>query len=300
MASVSAWLVTFRLRTLPLSLSTIILGSFLAAHHHHFSWAILVLAALTTLFLQILSNLANDYGDAVSGVDNHGRIGPQRSLQTGVITRKQMKSAIILFVVLSLLSGICLVIQGTKGQTLSSGIILFVVGIAAITAALKYTMGKNPYGYAGLGDVSVFIFFGLVGVMGTYFLHTNQLTLPELLPASAIGCFSAGVLNLNNLRDRENDAAFGKRTIVVKLGVNKAKTYHALLLMSGMLAAMLYSIFYGNNLWNWIYLPAFVGVISSIITVLKNENPAALDPELKKLSLSTLLFALLFGAGLLL
>ncbi|HRP88566.1 MAG TPA: 1,4-dihydroxy-2-naphthoate polyprenyltransferase [Edaphocola sp.] len=298
MASISAWLVSFRLRTLPLSLSTIILGSFLAASKDNFHWSIFLMAVLTTLFLQILSNLANDYGDTVSGVDNLERVGPQRSLQSGAITKSQMKRAIIGFTILSLASGIGLIIVGTQGMKISFGIIYFLLGISAIIAAMKYTMGRNPYGYSGLGDVFVFIFFGIVGVMGTYFLHTHQLSSLELLPAFTIGCFSTGVLNLNNLRDRKNDEAFGKRTIVVKLGLKNAKIYHAILLGSGIIFSIIYTLYTQTSIFNWIYLIAFIGIIRSIIVVFKVESPELLDPELKKLAISTLLFSVLFGWGL--
>lgn len=298
MASASAWLVTFRLRTLPLALSTVILGSFLAAFYKSFRWRVAALAVLTTLFLQILSNLANDYGDAVHGVDSHGRVGPKRSLQTGAITLTQMKWAIIIFIILSLVSGIGLLCDALHGLQLSYGIVMFLIGIAAIGAALKYTIGKNPYGYAGLGDIAVFIFFGIVGVMGTFFLHTHQFTIPELLPAMAIGFFSTGVLNLNNLRDRDNDAAFGKRTLVVKLGIQKGKAYHMALLVSGMLAAFAYSFSIEATPWKWIYLISFPLFFRSILVVRRNQFPQKLDPELRALALSTLLFSILFGLGL--
>lgn len=300
MASVSAWLITFRLRTLPLALSTVILGSLLAAFHYRFNRSVFIWAILTTLFLQILSNLANDYGDAVHGVDNQGRTGPKRSLQAGLITLRQMQIMIIVFILLSLISGIFLIIEGTQNMQLSYGLFFFVLGIAAIIAALKYTMGKNPYGYAGLGDIAVFIFFGLVGVVGTYYLHTHQLTIAELLPAVSIGCFSTGVLNLNNMRDRQNDEASGKHTLVVKLGIQKARVYHAALLITGMLAAIAYSVQSGAPLWQWIYIISFAGIIRSIVVVFNNKDTALLDPELKYLALSTLLFAILFGAGLIL
>ena len=298
MASLSAWLISFRLRTLPLSLSAIITGSFLAAYKNSFHIDVFILAALTTLFLQILSNLANDYGDTVSGVDNQERIGPQRSLQAGAITMKQMRAAIISFVILSLISGIALIVVAMNGMKLTYSFLFLALGIAAIAAALKYTIGKNPYGYIGLGDVFVFLFFGLVGVMGTYFLHTHQFTVLEWLPAISIGCFSTGVLNLNNLRDRENDAAFGKQTVVVKLGVKKAKMYHAALLITGMMATVVYTLLTDPSVIRWIYLISFAGMIKSIWAVQKNESPEALDPELKKLAISTLVFSVLFGAGL--
>jgi len=274
------------------------MGSFLAAFHHEFHWSIFILAALTTLFLQTISNLANDYGDAEKGVDNEQRIGPKRGLQAGAITPQQMRNVIILFILLSLITGILLIIEGTKGMEFSYGIILFIIGIAAIIAAMKYTMGKNPYGYLGFGDFFVFLFFGLVGVIGTYFLHTHKLSLLEFLPAISMGCFSTGVLNLNNLRDRENDAAHGKHTLVVKLGLQKAKHYHATLLIIGMMAAIVYSLLAYATWFKWIYLLSFIGVFKSITVVYKNEKPAELYPELKRLSLSTLAFSILFGLGL--
>lgn len=298
MASAKAWITAFRLRTLPLALSSVILGSFLARYHHSFHWGIAIMAVATTLFLQILSNLANDYGDAVHGVDNHGRIGPQRGIQKGEITLKEMKTAVILFTVLSFISGILLLYIAFKGYNFSHGLIMLLIGIAAIGAALKYTVGKNPYGYAGLGDFAVFLFFGFTGVLGTFFLHTHFIGIPEILPAMAIGFFSTGVLNLNNLRDRENDAAFGKRTIVVKLGLAKAKTYHTSLLLSGMICAVAYSILSESGFWQWLYVLVFPFFVRSIMVVNKNNDPALLDPELKRLAISTLLLSVLFGVGL--
>lgn len=298
MASVSAWIRSFRLHTLPLALSTIIMGSFLASFRHNFHWSVLIWAALTTLFLQTLSNLANDYGDSEKGVDNEHRIGPKRGLQEGHISHKQMRNAIWVFILLSLISGIVLISVGMRGLWNPQAVILFLIGIGAIAAALKYTVGKNPYGYLGLGDLFVFLFFGLVGVMGTFFLHTHTLHALETLPAISMGCFSAGVLNLNNLRDRENDARHGKNTLVVRLGLSNAKAYHAVLLSIGMLSAILYSIFIEVGAVKWIYLVSFIGIIKSIVVVMKNEKPEALYPELKRLSLSTLGFAILFGVGL--
>ncbi|MCC6385738.1 MAG: 1,4-dihydroxy-2-naphthoate polyprenyltransferase [Bacteroidia bacterium] len=300
MASVSAWLVSFRLRTLPLALSVIITGSFLAAYRNNFRWNVFILAITTTLFLQILSNLANDYGDTVSGVDNKERIGPQRSLQAGSISLSQMKTAIMLFVILSLISGVRLIIVAMSGLKISYSLLFLTLGIAAIIAALKYTIGRNPYGYTGFGDLFVFIFFGIVGVMGSYFLYTHQLTGIEFMPAVTMGCFSTGVLNLNNLRDIENDSALGKQTLAVKIGVTNAKIYHALLLTTGMLTAVIYTFFAEASVTKWIYLIAFIGIIRSIVVVMKNTTPHELDPELKKLAITTLLFSLLFGAGLIL
>lgn len=300
MASISAWIISFRLHTLPLALSTTLMGSFLAAYYYQFNVAVFFAVLLTTLFLQILSNLANDYGDTQSGVDNTERVGPQRSLQTGAITASQMKKAIVIFVLLALVSGIYLIWIGTRGLTLGYGLWLLVLGIAAIIAAMKYTMGKNPYGYSGFGDIFVFWFFGFVGVLGTFFLHTHFIAVKECLPAVAMGCFSTGVLNLNNLRDRVNDAACGKHTMVVKLGLRRAQYYHFMLLSIGMLAAVIYTFLAEASFFKWIYLISFVGIIRSILVVFKNKDPKDLYPELKKLSISTLIFTILFGLGLVL
>lgn len=300
MTSFSAWMEAFRLRTLPLALSSIILGSFLAAFRESFSWTVAILAGITTLFLQILSNLANDYGDTVSGVDNVGRTGPKRALQQGHITLQQMKSAIVVFIGLSLVSGIALLLSSaaTLDRTVFAG--MFGLGIAAIIAALKYTMGKNPYGYAGFGDLFVFVFFGLIGVMGTFYLHTGIITMHEWLPAATIGLFSTGVLNLNNARDRDNDEACGKRTLAVILGDKKIKCYHLIILTTGMLMAVIYSLTVDASGLKWIYIPAFAIIIKNIMVVIQNQNPSELDPELKRLALGTLIFSLLFGLGLVL
>ncbi len=300
MGSLSAWIEAFRLRTLPLALSSIILGSFLAAYNQQFNLTVFVLAVLTTLFLQVLSNLANDYGDTVNGVDNAERKGPKRALQQGNITLSQMKMAIMVFIILSLVTGIALLLC-SKATLGNYGFVwMLLLGIIAIIAALKYTMGKNPYGYAGFGDVFVFIFFGLVGVIGTFYLQTGIVSMKELLPALSIGFFSTGVLNLNNTRDRENDAAFGKRTLAVIMGASRIKIYHLFLLFAGMLSAITYSLMISASIWKWIYLLAFIPIIQNALVVFKNEDSMLLDPELKKLALATLLFSVLFGLGLML
>ncbi|MCO5286717.1 MAG: 1,4-dihydroxy-2-naphthoate polyprenyltransferase [Chitinophagaceae bacterium] len=298
MASVSAWLVTFRLRTLPLALSTIILGSFLAAYRNSFHWSIFILAALTTLFLQTLSNLANDYGDTLHGVDNPDRTGPKRSLQTGAITLKQMKAAIVVCILLSLCSGITLLVVASEGLKLSYGLIMLVIGLAAIAAAMKYTMGKRPYGYAGLGDIAVFIFFGLVGVLGTFFLHTHYVGVEEFFPAMAVGFFSTGVLNLNNMRDIENDRLFGKHTIVVKMGSERARWYHFSLILAGIVCAIVYTLTATSSGWKWLFLVTVPLFLRSSIVAFKTKEVTSLDPELKYLALTTLLFSILFGVGL--
>jgi len=210
------WLKAFRLRTLPLSLSGIVLGTVLAANEGEINAILLALCIATTILFQILSNLANDLGDSTSGVDNDHRVGPKRSTQTGEISPKEMKRAVIILSVLSLISGSAAAYLGSIGLNQTYLLLFFVLGIASIGAAIKYTMGKSPYGYSGLGDVFVFLFFGWLSVLGTYFLQTHSFDAMLLLPASSIGLLSAGVLNMNNMRDHVNDKTNNKNTLVVK------------------------------------------------------------------------------------
>lgn len=298
MNKVKAWIHAFRLRTLPLSFSSILLGSFIAVAHESFNLKVFLLALLTTLFLQILSNLANDLGDSLSGADNNKRIGPERMVQSGVITISQMKCMVVLFVVLSLISGIWLVFEGAWHISVNSTIVMLLFGGAAIVAALNYTIGRNPYGYNGFGDLFVFLFFGLVGVIGCYYLFSGYVTADLLLPASSIGFLSAGVLNLNNMRDQKNDAETGKRTLVVKIGDKKARIYHTFLLVGAVGTALAYTILNWVSGWQLIYLITFPLLAINIKNVIFYDSPASLDSELKKLALSTLLFSITFGIGL--
>ena len=237
--SLSSWIKAFRLRTLPLALSSIIMGSGLAIYLGSYSWIVILLATLTTILLQILSNLANDYGDFQKGTDNDNRLGPERAVQSGEISARQMKTAVIVFAALSLLSGVWLLYASLKEQFMIA-LVFFVLGIAAIAAAVKYTVGKNAYGYSGLGDLFVFLFFGLTGVLGTYYLNTLSLTWDVFLPAISIGLLSTGMLNLNNMRDIENDIKSGKHTLASKLGLRKAKYYHAFLVIGAIVSALIF------------------------------------------------------------
>ncbi|WP_047044223.1 1,4-dihydroxy-2-naphthoate polyprenyltransferase [Vibrio mexicanus] len=222
------WLDAARPKTLPLALVSILTGSILAFSNGHFSLPIALLAFLTATLLQILSNLANDYGDAVQGTDNEKRLGPTRAIQSGDVSLSAMKGAIGINVVLTLVSGLTLIFYALESF---QSILTFIgLGVLAIVAAIGYTMGSKPYGYVGLGDVSVFIFFGLLGVAGTFFLHTGYVDLSLALPAIGCGLLAVAVLNVNNMRDIENDAACGKRTVAVRLGSERAKQYHYLLL----------------------------------------------------------------------
>lgn len=300
MAGAKDWINAFRLRTLPLALSSIITGSFLAVAVNQFSWLIFTLTCLTTVFLQVLSNLANDYGDSQHGTDNDQRVGPDRAVQTGAISPIAMKRAVWLFSGLSLITGLSLLGVSFEASQLSWILLFLVIGIAAIVAAIKYTMGDNPYGYAGLGDVSVFLFFGLTGVAGTYFLYTHHFELSICLPAASLGLLSTGVLNLNNLRDLENDKACGKRTLAVRLGVPATRIYHTFLLLGALCVAGLYVGQHADDWMAWLFLLVTPLIGFNLKTVWTFSAHAQLDPLLKQLALSTLLFSLLFGIGLIL
>ncbi len=296
--AVSDWITAFRLRTLPLSLSTIFMGSFLAAFYGHFRFDVLIWASLTTLFLQILSNLANDYGDYVSGADGNHRKGPDRMMQSGRITQSAMKKAIKVFSVLSFFSGLILLYVTFHGKVNPIFVLFVLIGIGAIAAAMKYTMGKSPYGYRGLGDLFVFIFFGLVGVMGTYFLHALELNAYVWLPAIAVGLLSTGVLNVNNIRDEEGDTISGKKTLVVLIGGKKARFYHVLLIVVAEILLVLYTALQFHSPWQFLFLLTLPLLTKHVSIVVRNYDHAKLDPELKRLALLTFFTVLLFGIGI--
>lgn len=289
MNNINAWLHAFRLRTLPLSFSSIICGSAFALKSEKFEIPIFILALITTLFLQILSNLANDYGDSKSGVDNDKRVGPTRAVQAGLISLPAMKRGLILFSVLSLLSGILLVLLAFSKEQLVLVSIFIVFGFASVWAAIKYTVGKNPYGYSGFGDLFVFLFFGLLGVVGSYYLYSQILTLDVWLIGAAIGFFSTGVLNVNNMRDIENDKASGKNSIPVRLGLKRAKLYHYALMGGGLISVFLVAL----QLQLWFVFAAFPLFVFHIVLV-SCKTSLQLDGELKKLSLSTFFLSVLF------
>lgn len=291
-----AWLHALRLRTLPLALSSIFMGSFLAAFTDGFRWEILALASLTTIFLQVLSNLANDYGDSVHGADSEARKGPVRAVQSGLISLVEMKKAMIILAALSLVSGLFLLYIAVQDWKL---FLLFLgLGLAAIWAAITYTSGKNPYGYMGLGDISVFLFFGLLGVAGTYFLHNLSITAGVFWPAISLGCFSTAVLNINNIRDIESDFKAGKRSIPVRIGRKKAVAYNWTLIIVGNLCMIAFAWTHGA--WGCLLSLLVLPLMFSIGKAVQTKNRAhELDPFLKKMAISTLLWVILFGIGLL-
>ncbi|MCA1750629.1 MAG: 1,4-dihydroxy-2-naphthoate polyprenyltransferase [Cryomorphaceae bacterium] len=298
MVKFEAWVKAFRLRTLPLSMSSVLLGSLLALHHDKLSVSVLIGALVTTLFLQILSNLANDYGDSSHGVDNDKRTGPVRGVQSGAISPGEMRIAILIFTLLALVSGVWLLLKAADKLEITTVFGFFILGILAIAAAIKYTVGKSPYGYAGFGDVAVFIFFGIAGVAGTYFLHTGELSWAELLPAVSIGLLATGVLNLNNIRDFDNDKENGKRSFAVIIGLHAAKVYHTLLIATSMAAAVGYTLLNFQSGYQFIFLITLPILIQNLSVVWNTSRASDLDAELKKLAFATLLFALTMGIGL--
>jgi len=291
---IKPWIHAARLRTLPLALSGSILGSFLAASDGVFRWNIFLLAALTSLLLQVLSNLANDYGDFTRGTDNHERIGPDRMVSTGAITPRQMVWAIVIVSLLALVSGILLIIKGFPE------LVYLILGLAAIGAAINYTVGKNPYGYSGFGDIFVFLFFGLLAVVGTYFLHGQVLHMEVFLPAISLGLLSTGVLNLNNLRDERSDILTHKHTLVVKMGGKWGRIYHAALILFAILTASIYVSLVFHGLYQLLFILSIPFLLRNMVVVLRNKVPSELNMELRNLSLSTLLFSVTFGIGLIL
>nr|PZN54736.1 MAG: 1,4-dihydroxy-2-naphthoate octaprenyltransferase [Bacteroidota bacterium] len=296
--SLMAWLRAFRLRTLPLALACIGMGAFLAAGADAFRMDIFLLCVVTTVCLQILSNLANDYGDSVHGADNIHRKGPVRAVQSGAISPAQMRTALFIFVGLCLTSGIALLIVAF-GRDWNALLFFFLLGIASIIAAIAYTVGNRPYGYIGLGDVSVLIFFGLVGVLGSSYLFTKKVSGIDVLPALSCGFFSMAVLNINNIRDIESDLKAGKYSIPVRIGRKNAIRYHWFLLSAGCVSAVLYTVVNYRSPWQWLFLLVLPVFIQNGLMVTR-KPPAELDPGLKQMALATLAFVLLFGLGIIL
>jgi len=294
--SLKKWVAAARLRTLPLAFSSIILGTCLAASFGHFNGLVFALCLLTTLCYQVLSNFANDYGDGVKGTDAD-RKGEKRAVASGAISAGQMKRAVWLFAILSLGFGTWLSILATQSLP---GIVTWsfvILGLLAIIAAITYTVGRRAYGYKGLGDISVLIFFGWVGVVGSYFLQTNILNWEVFLPATAVGLLAVGVLNLNNMRDIQTDKASGKRTIPVMLGLKRAKVYHGILIIAAFDLAFIYNILVDISFWQNLYWLSLPLLLLNLYAVLKAEKPEDFDPLLKVLAITTLIFSVLFGIG---
>ena len=298
------WIEAARLRTLPLSVSGIIVGSMYALANptedvltptEVFNWKLFAFAILTTLGLQILSNFANDYGDGIKGTDNEDRVGPKRTIQSGVITPKAMKRAIILTSGLTLLSAIYLIYLAFGAHNLGFSLFYLILGIAAIASAIRYTVGNSAYGYRGYGDLFVFVFFGLVSTLGVNFLYSKQLDGILILPAMAIGFLSVAVLNLNNMRDEASDRKSGKNTLVVKMGIENAKKYHYFLIVGAMILVLIFAILSDFHFDQYLFLIAYIPLVKHLITVRNNQNSKLLDPELKRVALSTFALSVLLA-----
>ena len=297
MTKISAWVSAARVRTLPLSISGIITAGAIAISTNTFNTSVFILALLTTLGFQILSNFANDYGDGVKGTDNADRVGPARAMQSGLLSAKELKMGMIITALLTLFIASLLIFAAFGSENFLLSFIFFNLGIAAIIAAITYTVGKSAYGYRALGDLIVFVFFGIVGVVGCYFLFSKSLGDYVFLPAVSIGLMCTAVLNLNNMRDRLADAKANKVTLAVVLGEERVKTYHSALIITAFVCALAYFYLSGNGYLSYIPLIAFVPLFLNIIKVYKTSSPALLDPELKKVALSTFLFSILLFAS---
>ena len=289
--NIKPWIQAARLRTLPLSVSGIIVGSAYAYYQGFSDWRIVVLALLTTLGLQVLSNYANDYGDGVKGTDAN-RIGEKRLVASGVITAEQMKKAVIITAILTFIIALLLIYVAFGKENFALSLIFILLGIGSIGAAIKYTIGKSAYGYNGFGDLFVFIFFGLVSVVGSNFLFTHFIDWMLLFPATAIGLLSVAVLNLNNMRDIENDKIAGKNTLVVKMGLKNAKIYHHFLIVLPFVLLFVFSI--GINTRIFLSFFVFIFFLKHLEKVRKSTQYEDFDPELKKVALGTFVLSLLF------
>lgn len=295
MASLKSWISALRPRTLFLAIAAAICGNGIAYSTGKFSTTICVLTILTATFLQLMSNMANDLGDYQHGTDITGeRVGPTRTVQSGAITPGEMKIGIAVAMVFCMVTGGILIYEAL--QFISTGYIVafFVLGILSIWAAIKYTAGRNPYGYRGLGDVFAFLFFGPVAVVGTYFLHTHAMTWQPWLPAIGIGLFTAAVLNVNNMRDMDNDRNSGKITLAIKLGSKGAKLYHAVLTFGGIACFTAYSLIYSTQWYQYLYLIASVLFVRILCGIYRTEDNRLLDPYLKQTSIATFILSVVF------
>lgn len=291
------WLAAMRLRTLPLALACIMLGAFLAAANDVFSWPVTILCFLTAVFLQILSNFANDYGDSLHGADHGQRLGPQRAVQSGAISAAEMKRAMVITGLLAAVSGLTLVIIAFGFSALPLVLLFLILGAAAIWAAVNYTAGKRPYGYAGLGDLFVLIFFGWVGVLGTYYLQAQAFPWELFLPASSAGLLAVAVLNVNNIRDINSDKVAGKISIPVRLGPERARIYHWCLLIMAFVLAGLYVVLTYQAPWQFLFVLAGPLLLKNAAAVTQTYDPLKLNPLLKQMVFSALIFDFLLGLG---
>ena len=297
MPSFKVWLSAARPRTLPLSIAGILVGGGLALQENAYNGLIFGLAILATLGFQILSNYANDYGDGVKGTDNDERVGPARAMQSGLLTATHLKKAIIITSSITVVIVLSLIYSAFGKDQFLLSLLFLLLGIAAIIAAIKYTVGRSAYGYKGLGDVFVFLFFGLVGVLGSFFLFTQYIQFIHILPAITIGALSVMVLHLNNMRDRVSDTRVGKNTLAVILGQKGAVRYHNILFLVAICCWVSFIVLRATDLLDYVSIIAFLPLVKHMLTVRNTKEHALLDPELKKVALSTFLLAVLFFVG---
>ena len=297
MAKLRTWIRAARPRTVLLSFSGVLLGSFLAyktsPSTDSGTWLCLLFCTLTAILLQVLSNLANDYGDFKRGTDSAKRVGPQREMQSGSITEREMKRGMAFVTILCLIVGALLIFVFARlsWQELA---VFAALGIAAVLAALFYTLGKRPYGYRGLGDLYCFLFFGWAAVFGTFYLATKSLDFSVLLPASAMGFLSNAVLNINNMRDYENDRASGKNSLVVKLGLKKAFAYHCLLIGGAFVCLTVYLVLKHAPVYSYMFVWLFL-LFFKDLKAIKKTRPENLDPFLGRQVRNTFLLVLVYG-----
>ena len=302
MAKLKTWIRAARLRTLLLSFSGVLLGGFLSIYTvpstGSGTWLCLTFCALTAMLLQMLCNFANDYGDFKKGVDGAHRVGPQREMQSGEISEKEMRKALVVVATICLISGALLVFV-FAGLTWKELAVFAALGIGAVLASLLYTLGKRPYGYRGLGDLYCFLFFGWAAVAGTYYLATKNLDFSVLLPASAMGFLSNAVLNINNMRDIENDRASGKNSLVVKIGLKKAFIYHCLLIGLAFVCLTIYLVLHHAAWYSYLFLLLSVLFVKDLIAINKTK-PELLDPFLGRQVKNSFLVVVVYGVLLLL
>ncbi|EMH4165173.1 1,4-dihydroxy-2-naphthoate polyprenyltransferase [Pluralibacter gergoviae] len=291
-----AWLESLRPKTLPLAFSAIIVGIALAWWQGHFDPLVALLALITAGLLQILSNLANDYGDAVKGSDKPDRLGPLRGMQKGAITQAQMKRALIITVALICVSGLALLIA--SWQSMQDFLGFLVLGLLSIVAAITYTVGTKPYGYIGLGDISVLIFFGWLSVIGSWYLQSHTVEAIMFLPATACGLLATAVLNVNNMRDIDSDRENGKNTLAVRLGPVNARRYHACLLAGAPLCLALFVLLEVHSLWGWMFILAAPLLVKQARFILNHLDPVDMRPMLERTVKGAILTNLLFVAGI--
>lgn len=296
MASIKTWISALRPRTLFLAAATAICGSAVAYSTGEFSVVVFILTILIATILQLLSNMANDLGDFQHGTDTTGhRVGPQRTMQSGAITLNEMKRGIAIAIIAASIIGLILIFIALQFMNHIYMLLFVVLGIMAIISSIKYTAGDNPYGYKGLGDIFSFIFFGLIAVVGTYFLHVHSLSFQPWLPAIGLGLLTVAVLNINNMRDLENDRSSGKITIPVRIGLRGAKIYHTMLTIGALLCFVGYNILYASNWYQYLYLIAFALFLKILANIWRIDDNRLLDPYLKYTSMSTFILSVCFS-----